>query len=66
MFRNLTRLFIIWSAQAEGRAQNPTHYPTPGPEPVEITLMNFIVFIILPVALFIGFLVFRRKSKDRV
>ena len=58
----LVNLWAMVLASLGALAQTPEHYPPPVPEPVEMSWFNIVLYIVLPVALFV-FLYFRRKKR---
>ncbi len=44
--------------------QLPTHYPT-GDEPVEINLINILIYIIVPVLMLVFYLYWRKSKKKK-
>lgn len=44
-------------------AQTPSHYPPPVPEPVVPSLFNIILYVLVPVALLIYLIYYRRKRQ---
>lgn len=53
---------ILSSLILELCAQSPQNYPTPGPERVEITPFNVLMFIVLPVLIVVAYIWIRRRS----
>ncbi len=65
MLRKTTLLFyfmLIWNIM---RAQAPDIIPYGESEPIEFTLTNIIVYIILPVLIVIGYLYSRKKQRKK-
>ncbi len=46
-------------------AQTPTHYPPPVPEPVEPSLFNVILYLVVPALLFIFYIFYRRHKRNK-
>ncbi len=46
-------------------AQTPDMYPPPEPEPVEITPLNIVLFVVLPILLVIVFVLYRRWARKK-
>jgi heme/copper-type cytochrome/quinol oxidase subunit 2 len=62
----LVSLAFLASSLHSITAQTPTHVPGPGGEPVVFNLTNIIVFIIVPVALFVFYIWWERsKARER-
>ncbi len=55
--------FLILMANAI--AQTPEMYPPPDPEPVEITPLNIVLFVVMPIVLVIIFVLYMRWVKKR-
>ncbi|MFW5832088.1 MAG: hypothetical protein ACOC1J_01800 [Prolixibacteraceae bacterium] len=47
------------------KAQTPEMYPPPDPEPVDVTTVNVILYVLVPVILVIAFILYRRWVKKR-
>lgn len=47
------------------RAQTPDFYPPVDPEPVQFDLFNIVLYIILPIVLVVGYLLYRRYKKKK-
>ena len=57
----LSLLFFVLVFQLN--AQTPDHYPPVDPEPVDFSLFNIILYILLPLLLIGGYLFYRRSRK---
>ncbi|MCB2219171.1 MAG: hypothetical protein KQI35_02165 [Bacteroidetes bacterium] len=60
----LTGIFYILFVGVHG--QNPTHYPSTEHDPVHFNAVNIIVFIIIPIAIVVGFYLIRRNNRKKV
>ncbi len=47
------------------QAQTPDMYPPPVPEPVDVTTVNVILYVLVPIILVIAFILYRRWVKKR-
>ncbi|RKD86179.1 hypothetical protein [Mangrovibacterium diazotrophicum] len=65
MKRELTTLMMVFQGMVVAFAQTPEHYPPPVPEPVAPTLFNIILYLVIPIALVIFLIYYRRKRRDR-
>lgn len=45
-------------------AQTPDLYPPKNPEPIDFSLLNIILYIILPLMLIIAYFLYRRKKRN--
>ncbi|WP_321372855.1 hypothetical protein [uncultured Draconibacterium sp.] len=54
--------FLLF-VSALAMAQAPSGIPTGEPEPLELNLVNIIVFIVLPVIIVILYIYWRRKKR---
>jgi len=43
-------------------AQTPEHYPPNEPEPIDFSLQNIILYIILPLVLIVAYFLYRKKK----
>ena len=57
----LSLLFFFFVLQLN--AQTPEHYPPVKPEPVDFSLFNIILYILLPLLLIGAYLLYRRSRK---
>lgn len=55
-------LFLIFF-MLELSAQTPDHYPPVDPEPVDFNLFNIVLYILLPMLLIGGYLLYLRSRK---
>lgn len=65
MLRKTTLLFyfmLIWNIIC---AQAPDIIPYGESEPIEFTVTNIIVYIVLPVLIVIGYLYYRKKQREK-
>ncbi len=63
---NTSILSLILLIVAMGlSAQTPDFYPPTNPDPVEFTLLNIFLYIILPLLLIVAFLLYRRSKKKK-
>lgn len=62
--RIFTGLLMILAFAQDILAQTPTHYPT-GNDPVRWTPVNIIVYIVIPVALVVIWIVLRRRKTKK-
>lgn len=44
-------------------AQTPDLYPPKDPEPIDFSLKNIILYIVMPLVLIVAFLLYRRKKR---
>ncbi len=58
----LTSLLILL-AGVNAMAQTPDMYPPPVPEPIEPTLFNIILYLVLPVLMIAYYFYYRRKKR---
>lgn len=54
---------LIVALTASG--QTPEMYPPPVPEPLELTTLNIILYIVIPVLLVIFLIYYRRRRKKK-
>mgnify|MGYP006290165009 CR=1 FL=1 len=47
------------------KAQTPDMYPPPEPEPVDVTTVNIILYVVVPIILIIAFFLYRKWVKKR-
>jgi uncharacterized membrane protein YozB (DUF420 family) len=45
--------------------QSPTHYPSPDADPINITFVNVLIYVLFPIAIVIGVIWVRRAKKKR-
>jgi len=64
MKRKLLTLLFLLHAIVAAMAQTPEMYPPPVPEPVQLTLFNIILYFVLPIAMIV-FYIFYRRSKSK-
>lgn len=57
----ISLLFIFFVVRLN--AQTPDHYPPVEPEPIDFSLFNIILYIVLPLLLIGGYLLYRRSQK---
>jgi len=62
--RIVSFLLVILAFTQGILAQTPTHYPT-GNDPVRWTPVNIIVYIVIPVALVVIWIVLRRRKTKK-
>ena len=60
----LTSLFLLLTFVA-AMAQTPEMYPPPVPEPVDLTLFNIILYFVIPVALIVFYILYRRSKRKK-
>ena len=66
MKKKFLATIFLFPAVITAMAQTPEMYPPPVPEPVELTLLNIIIYFVLPVAMIVFFIFYRRsKRKNR-
>lgn len=65
MFRKLLSGFLLMILVATAYAQAPDHYPPTVPQPVDITLFNLILYIVLPIGLVVAFFWYQRSQKKK-
>lgn len=53
---------VLW---ATVYSQGPTNLPGANPEPVEMNLLNIILFIVVPVLMIIAFIVYRNNKRKQ-
>jgi len=46
-------------------AQTPDMYPPPNPEPIEKTTFNIVLYVVLPIIMVVGYLLYRKSVKKR-
>jgi len=44
-------------------AQTPDLYPPKDPEPIDFSLQNIILYIVMPLVLIVAFLLYRKKKR---
>jgi hypothetical protein len=57
----ISLVFIVFVLQLN--AQTPDNYPPVNPEPIDFNLFNIVLYILLPMLLIIGYLLYRRSRK---
>lgn len=63
MERKLFIALLMILAGVDALAQTPDMYPPPVPEPIEPTLFNIILYLILPALMIIFYFYYRRKKR---
>lgn len=64
MYRKLISGMFFILLRIQSGAQAPEFVPYGEPEPLELTLTNIIVFIVIPVLIIFGYFLYRRKRND--
>jgi membrane protein DedA with SNARE-associated domain len=59
----ISGIFFILAAYVNG--QNPTHYPPTVNDPVHFTPASIVIFIIIPIAIVVGYYLIRRKKRQK-
>ena len=65
MKRKIFTLLSLIFTMVAAMAQTPDMYPPPVPEPVELTLLNIIIYFILPVILIVFYFFYRRSKRKK-
>jgi len=65
MKRKLMPFLTLLIAALTASGQTPEMYPPPVPEPLELTTLNVILYIVIPVLLVIFLIYYRRRRKRR-
>lgn len=65
MFRKLISGLLLLISGTITYAQSPDHYPPTVPQPVDITLFNLILYIVLPIGLVVAFFWYQRSQKKK-
>jgi heme/copper-type cytochrome/quinol oxidase subunit 2 len=64
LIKRISVFLLFFTLPGAMYGQLPTHYPT-GDEPVEITLVNILIFFVTPVLLLIFYLYWRKSRKKK-
>jgi len=64
MKKKLFILIVAFFSMIAGKAQAPGNVPYGEPKQLELTPFNIVVFIVVPVLLFIALILIRRKKKN--
>jgi len=65
MKRKFLTLLFLFITMVAAMAQTPDMYPPPVPEPVKLTLFNIILYFVLPVALIVFYIFYRRSKRKK-
>lgn len=63
MERKLVIALLMLFAGVDALAQTPDMYPPPVPEPIEPTLFNIILYLVLPALMIAFYFYYRRKKR---
>lgn len=63
MERKLVVALLMLFAGVDALAQTPDMYPPPVPEPIEPTLFNIILYLVLPALMIAFYFYYRRKKR---
>ena len=65
LYVSLITAFLFVFFLQELQAQTPSNYPNPVPEPVDFTLTNILIYIVLPVIIAVVYIWMRRSAKKK-
>ncbi|HKJ78615.1 MAG TPA: hypothetical protein VKA10_03725 [Prolixibacteraceae bacterium] len=65
MNKKLVTLLALFLSILQSMAQTPDMYPPPEPEPVDFSLFNIILYIVLPVILIVAYFLYRKSVKKK-
>jgi uncharacterized BrkB/YihY/UPF0761 family membrane protein len=63
MKKLLLNIVLVFLLVQTTFAQTPDLYPPKDPEPIDFSLLNIILYIVMPLVLIVVFLLYRRKKR---